>query len=61
MNLMSYAASQHNPPKGYGKIGLDVAMYRGDRQKYYKSKGDDYVTAATKAQEDVIKKYGAPK
>lgn len=61
MNLMSYAASQYNPPKGYGKIGLDVAFYRGDRQAYYKSQGHDYVTAATLAQKDVIKKYGEPK
>lgn len=61
MNLMAYAASQYNPPKGYGEIGLDVALYRGARQRYYRNLGMDYVTAATKAHEDVIRKYGEAK
>ena len=36
-NLMSYAASMKNPPKGYGSIeaGMKVAAYRSQRLDYW--------------------------
>ena len=63
MNFMNYAASQNNPPKGYGSIdkGIEVAMYRGDQTRKYMKAGMDYVSATIKAQDDVIRKYGAAK
>lgn len=61
-NLMSYAASMTNPPKGYGSIetGMKVAKYRGERVAFYQKSGKDYATAATLAQSDVVKKFGNP-
>mgnify|MGYP003440836454 CR=1 FL=1 len=61
MNIMSYAASQSNPPKGYGKLGLDVAMYRGAQTRKYKLLGFDHAGAATLAHNDVLVKYGPAK
>jgi len=63
MNFMNYAASQNNPPKGYGSIdkGIEVAMYRGDQTRKYMKEGMDYVAATMKAQADVVTKFGKAK
>ena len=64
-NIMKYAASQKNPPKGYGSInaGMEVARYRSERMKYWKQalKVSTYTDEVfTKADDDVIAKYGNP-
>ena len=61
-NLLSYAASLSNPPKGYGSIdkGLEVSEYRCTRLDYYMAQGHNYAQAATLAHRDVIARYGEP-
>lgn len=64
-NIMSYAASQRNPPKGYGSIeaGLTVLAYRSERLKYWaKEIGNGLYTDQVfiNTQKDVIAKFGEP-
>lgn len=62
MDLMNYAASSRNPPKGYGSIdkGLEVMAYRTSRERHYKALGVDWVEAIRKGEQDAIQKYGEP-
>lgn len=64
-NLMGYAASAKNPPKGYGSIeaGMKVAAYRSKRMKYWakrigNGKYTEQVFANT--ENDVIAEFGKP-
>lgn len=64
-DIMKFAASQKNPPKGYGSIktGLEVAKYRSERMKYWKQtlNVNEYTEQVfINADNDVIKKYGHP-
>lgn len=64
-NLMSYAASSRNPPKGYGSIeaGLTVMAYRSERLKYWaKEIGNGLYTDEVfkKAHDEAIAKFGEP-
>lgn len=64
-DLMSYAASMKNPPKGYGSIetGMKVAAYRSQRLDYWaKAIGSGSYTdqVFVNAEADVIAEYGRP-
>lgn len=64
-NLMSYAASSRNPPKGYGSIeaGMQALAYRSERLKWWKTtlKVDVYTDQCfINAEADVIAKFGQP-
>jgi hypothetical protein len=64
-DIMNYAASMKNPPKGYGSIsaGLEVAKYRSDRMKYWKEQiGNGSYTDEVfeRADDDVISEFGQP-
>lgn len=65
MDILRYAASSKNPPKGYGSIsaGMEVAKYRSERLKYWKAyfKTSCYTNEVfDRADADVIAKYGHP-
>lgn len=62
-NLMSYAASVKNPPKGYGlEIGFKAAAYRTQRMKHWAEKtGKGYTPEVfVKVEQDIIAKFGHP-
>ena len=61
-DLMSYAASGRNPPKGYGSIdkGLEVMAYRTSREAFHKANGVDWIEAIRLGESDAILKYGEP-
>jgi hypothetical protein len=64
-DLMRYAASMKNPPKGYGSItaGLAVASYRSERMKYWKEKvgNGSYTDEVFDIVEDeIVAKFGHP-
>lgn len=64
-NLMSYAASSRNPPKGYGSIeaGMQALAYRGERLKHWRKvfNSDIYTDQCfINAEADVIAKFGQP-
>lgn len=64
-NLMSYAASMKNPPKGYGSIetGMKVAAFRSKRLDYWaKHVGNGKFTdeVFSLAEKDVVAEYGTP-
>ena len=64
-NLMSYAASSKNPPKGYGSIeaGMTVMTYRSERLKYWaKEIGSGLYTDEVfkRASDDAVARYGEP-
>ena len=63
-NLMSYAASPSNPPKGYGSIenGLAVIAYRNERFKELDwPRSISYEEAAAIIEKEIIEKFGKPK
>lgn len=63
-DLMSYAASMTNPPKGYPfAICFDVARYRNERMDYWSKKLKCAYTPEVfeLVAKDVIKKFGHPK
>lgn len=63
-DLMSYAASQSNPPKGYGSIenGLAVAKYRSDRLVDLDwPRSISYEDAIVIVEREILEKFGAPK
>lgn len=62
LDLMKYAASPSNPPKGYGSIdkGCEVARYRISRLQMYRDQGYSYVDAVTQANKDTVSKFGEP-
>jgi hypothetical protein len=62
-NLMGYAASMTNPPKGYGSIesGLRVAAFRNKRLDHWaKEVGNGRYTeqVLANAQADVVAEFG---
>lgn len=62
-NLMDYAASMNNPPKGYGlETGFKVAAYRSQRMKHWAKKiGKGYCAEVfDKVEKDIIAKFGPP-
>lgn len=64
-DVMSYAASNSNPPKGYGSIsvGITVMSYRSERLKYWKRLlGVAVYTEEcfVNAEKDVLTKFGKP-
>lgn len=63
-NLMSYAASMSNPPKGYGTIDKAVAViqYRSERFKELDwPRSISYEEAAAMIEKEIIEKFGKPK
>lgn len=64
-NIMAYAASSKNPPKGYGSIeaGMQALAYRSERLKYWKQTlcVDVYTDECfINAERDVVAKFGQP-
>lgn len=64
-NIMTYAASMKNPPKGYGSIeaGMKVAAYRSKRLDYWaKQIGNGKYTdqCFINAEADVVAEWGNP-
>lgn len=64
-DIMNYAASNRNPPKGYGSIsaGMEVAKFRSERMKYWKEQiGNGSYTDEVfeRADDDVISEFGQP-
>lgn len=61
-NIMDYAASFSNPPKGYGlEIGLQAGKYRGEVISEVMKEGKTFEEAAIIAERKVIEKFGQPK
>lgn len=62
LDLMSYAASPSNPPKGYKslEIGLKAGKLRGDLFRQYIGEGLSLEDAATRADAAVVGTYGKP-
>lgn len=64
-DIMNYAASNRNPPKGYGSIsaGLKVEKFRSERMKYWREQiGNGSYTDEVfeRAYDDVIAEFGHP-
>lgn len=64
-NIMGYAASMKNPPKGYGSIesGMKVAKLRSERLSYWAKQigGGKYTEDVfANAERDVIAEFGRP-
>ena len=62
--LMGYAASPSNPPKGYGTIDKAVAVikYRNERfQELDWPRSISYEEAAAMIEKEIIEKFGKPK
>lgn len=62
-NMMDFAASMKNPPKGYGlETGLKVAAYRSERMEHWaKQLGNGYCPEVfDRVEQDIIKKFGYP-
>ena len=64
-SIMNYAASNMNPPKGYGSIlaGITVSAYRSERLKYWRHALGVLVytdECFINAEKDVLDKFGQP-
>ena len=64
-SIMSYSASNRNPPKGYGSIsaGITVMAYRSERLKYWRQVFGVSVyndECFINAEKDVLAKFGKP-
>lgn len=62
-NLMDYAASPTNPPKGYGlEGGIAIARYRNERLNDMDwPRSISYEDAVKIIEKEILEKFGAPK